>query len=247
MSTNESIRAVIERAKDILSLRTEEEIFLIGRIVDRLIESPLPKLEDIDIFLKEYDSIRREFDHFEDWDYHTEFDREEQLPTTSNLERLPVIQESPFESETYDHRYDLGDWYNVCEMRIDEHDFEKVDVEKSHVHTFCSECDQNVEVYTNECICDLVPVINYFSSREDREKFFAVNNIQGLCVFCDNGCSDELCICEFTCGLKYVMGFDECGGVLYGMCGWHSKDLKDIDHYCRGEIHRGFDHIDNFR
>ncbi|CAG8441768.1 3004_t:CDS:2 [Acaulospora morrowiae] len=250
--SEEYVRAVIENSQSIYSLRTPEDIHLIMMIVDSLLISSSRKLMDVGIFLSEYDSVEKEYNqesnHLEGWDYH-HADHEEHIQ--SDVERLPMIEESPFESETpdvkrlpmkeespeiYDDLYEMGDWCDVCENYVEE----------EHIHTFCSECAQIVEshkngAYINECICDFVPVIDYFNSREELRRFFLVNNTQGLCIFCENGCSDELCTCEFTCGLKYVMGYDKYGKVKYSTCGWYSDNLKYVEHDCQGGVHRGFD------
>ncbi|CAG8735764.1 8567_t:CDS:1 [Acaulospora morrowiae] len=264
--SEEYVRAVIENSQSIYSLRTPEDIHLIMKIVDSLLVSSPRKLMDVGIFLNEYDSVWKEYNqesnHLEGWDYH-HADHEEHIQSDVerfpmiegssfesetyddlyDAERLPTIEESPFESETYDDLYDVDEWCDVCEKWVEECD-------GKHVHTFCSKCEQIVEfhkngVHINECICDFVSVIDYFNSREELRRFFLVNNIQGLCIFCENNCSEELCMCEFTCGLKYVMGYDKYGKIIYGTCGWHSDNLKDVEHDCQGGVHRGFDCIDH--
>ncbi|CAG8514007.1 9932_t:CDS:2 [Acaulospora morrowiae] len=230
--TEEYVRAVIKNTQSIYSLRTPEDISLIMGIVDSLL----------------YDSVWKEYNqesnHLEGWDYHHTDHEEhiqsdvERLPMIEespfeseihDMKRLPMIKESPFESETYDDLYEMDYWCDVCEKWVED-----------------GECEQIVEfhkngVYINECICDFVPVIDYFNSREELRRFFLVNNVQGLCIFCENNCSEKLCMCEFICGLKYVMGYDKYGKVMYGTCGWYFDNLKDVEHDCQEGVHRGFD------
>ncbi|CAG8607596.1 5839_t:CDS:2 [Acaulospora morrowiae] len=254
--SEEYVKAVIENSQSIYSLRTPEDMHLIMKMVNSLLISSSRKLKDVDIFLNEYDSVWKEYNqesnHLEGWDYHHADHEEyiqsdvERLPmieespfelktydAQSDARRLPMKEESPFELKTYDDLYEMDDWCDVCDNWVEE----------EHVHTFCSKCVQIVKfhkngVHINECICDFVPVIDYFNSGEELRQFFLINNAQGLCIFCENSCSEELCVCEFTCGLKYVMGYDKYGKVVYGTCGWYSDNLKHVKHDCQGGVHR---------